>query len=189
MQRSLRVGLTRPFPIYKQLVSDNSCGPRAILMAADYFERERGTKLFAHEWSRVLEITMGNDLVRDAGTPREDMLSALSAIGLKARLIRGSSPELSRKALRRALERDHPVIVWCSIPYAGKPARHYAVLVEMDNETLYLADSFPHKDVPQGLLRAVEWLEFRAGKWSKGATTWGRDRWAVEVAPGPSSKS
>ena len=31
MPKSWRVKLSRPFPIYKQLHSDNSCGPRVVL--------------------------------------------------------------------------------------------------------------------------------------------------------------
>ncbi len=72
------------FPIYKQLPTDNSCGPRCILMVADYFEMERGRKLYAHEWSRVLEVTMKNDLTRDGGTSWEDMVCGLSAVGLSS---------------------------------------------------------------------------------------------------------
>jgi len=170
------------FPIYKQLPTDNSCGPRCILMVADYFEMERGRKLYAHEWSRVLEVTMKNDLTRDGGTSWEDMVRGLSAVGLNCKHIRGATPESSRRALSRPLERNHPVIVNCKIPYRGKPVRHYAVLVAMDDELLHFADPFPHKDTPAHSLRPVPWSEFQAGRWSKGATVWGRERWAVEVA-------
>ena len=53
MQRSWRVGLTRPFPIYRQLVSDNSCGPRAILMVT-VIAPERGLPL--KSWA-LLKLT------------------------------------------------------------------------------------------------------------------------------------
>jgi hypothetical protein len=170
------------FPVYKQLLNDNSCGPRCILMVADYFEKVRGRKLFAHEWSRVLEVTMENDLVRDRGTSWEDMVFGLSEIGLSCRRIRGATPEAARKAMARALGRNHPVIVSCLISYRGKPVRHYAVLVAMDGEFLYFADPFPHKDCPAGSLRPVPWSEFLAGQWSKGVTVWGKGHWAVEVS-------
>jgi ABC-type bacteriocin/lantibiotic exporter with double-glycine peptidase domain len=169
------------FPVYRQLPTDNSCGPRCILMVADYFEKERGRKLYAHEWSRVLEVTMENDLARDRGTSLENMIRGLFEVGLRSRHIRGATPEAARKALVRALERDHPVIVNCKIPYRGKPVRHYAVLVAMDDELLRFADPFPHKDCPTGSLRPIPWSEFQANRWSKGATIWGHQRWAVEI--------
>lgn len=150
-------------------------------MVADYFERERGRKLYAHEWSRVLEVTMENDLARNRGTSWEDMVLGLSEIGLSCRCIRGATPEASRKMLARSLERNHPAIVSCLIPYCGKPVRHYAVLVAMDDELLHFSDPFPHKDTPAHSLRPVPWSEFQASRWSKGATVWGRERWAVEV--------
>ncbi len=170
------------FPLYEQLPTDTSCGPRCILMVADYFERERGRKLYAQEWSRVLEVTMENDLARDRGTSWEDMVFGLSEIGLRCGRIRGATPETARQAMARALGRDHPVIVSCLIPYRGKPVRHYAVLIAMDDEFLHFADPFPHKDCPAGSLRSVPWSEFLAGQWSKGGTVWGKGHWAVEVA-------
>lgn len=179
---SVALARTDSFPIYKQLLTDNSCGPRCILMVTDYFEKERGRKLYAYEWSRVLEITMKNDLARDCGTSWKDMLRGLSAVGLNYKRIRGATPETSRRALSRSLGRNHPVIVNCTIPFRGKPVRHYAVLIAMDDELLHFADPFPHKDTPVYTLRPVPWSEFQASRWSKGATTWGRERWAVEVA-------
>lgn len=170
------------FQNYKQLPNDNSCGPRCILMVADYFEKERGRKLYAHEWSRVLEVTMKNDLAGDRGTSWEDMVRGLSAVGIRSRRICGATPEASRKALARSLERDHPVIINCMIPYRGKPVRHYAVLVAMDDEFLYFADPYPHTDTPVHALRPVPWSKFQVVEWSKGATIWGRGRWALEVS-------
>lgn len=169
------------FPIYKQLASDNSCGPRCILMVADYFEKERGRKLYAHEWSRVLEITMENDLVWEGGTRREDIPFALADIGLGYRLIRGTTPESSRKALARSLDRDHPVIVSCKIPHKAGSCWHYAVLVSMDDTFLRFADPYPYKGQRADALRVVPWSEFQAEEWSKGETVWGRGRWGVEV--------
>lgn len=177
-----KIALPRPVPLYKQLPTDSSCGPRAILMVADYFEAERGRKLFAIEWSRVLEITMKNDLVHDWGTSRKNLIKGLRAVGLRPLRIRGSSEEGSRRGLLRALETGYPVIVGCTITYRGKPYRHYAVLSAMDETDLYFADPFPHDDTRKNSLRRVPWTEFKAARWSKGHTTWGRDRWAVEVS-------
>lgn len=46
--------LTRDVPKYRQTPRDNSCGPRVVLMVADSFEEERGRKVYAHEWRRVI---------------------------------------------------------------------------------------------------------------------------------------
>jgi len=81
--------LTRNVPQYLQTRRDNSCGPRVVLMVADSFEKERGRRLYAHEWSRVIEITMMNDLMRDLGTSKRDLVRALKAIGLKTHILDG----------------------------------------------------------------------------------------------------
>lgn len=152
-----------------------------ILMAADYFEKERGHKLYAHEWSRVLKITMGNDLTHRSGTRREDLMLSMHSVGLRYRKIRVKGDDVDRTALRKALRGNRPVIVGCKIPYEGEPARHYAVLVKMDDETLHFADPFPHADTRKGNLRHVRWDDFKRRRWSEGLTVWGRDRWAIEV--------
>jgi len=68
------------------------------------------------------------------------------------------------------------VIVECKISYKGKPAKHYAVLVAVDDEILHFADPFPHPDTRKGNLRAVRWEEFQSG------------RWAIGVGPGVRAK-
>jgi len=175
------VFLPRPFPIYKQLLSDNSCGPRSILMVADYFEQERGRKLFACEWSRVLEVTMRNDLVRDEGTRREDLIRGLRVAGFKVRRIETGKGIRDRGALMRAVRKDHPVVLWCIITHDGKKAPHYAVLVGMDRENLFLADPYPHRATPKNPFRVIPWQEFESPRWRKGTIVWGLGRWAVEV--------
>jgi hypothetical protein len=171
------------FPLYQQLPSDNSCGPMVILMIADYFEKERGHKLYAYEWSRVLKTTMRNDLTRISGTRREKLIRALNLVGLRFRKIHIRGDERDRDALRKALHDNRPVIVGCKIPYEGQPARHYAVLVKMEDETLHFADPFPHEDTRQGNLRPVRWDVFKRKRWSDGLTVWGRDRWGIEAYP------
>lgn len=175
------VSLSRPFPLYKQLLSDNSCGPRSVLMVADYFERERRRKLFAFEWSKVLEVTMRNDLARDEGTRKEDLIRGLRVAGLKVRRIETGKGVGDRGVLMRAVRRDHPVLLWCIITHAGKKAPHYAVLVGMDRENLFFADPYPHRATRKNPYRVVPWQEFESLRWSKGTTVWGPARWAVEV--------
>jgi len=182
MPKAWRVSLSRPFPIYKQLPSDNSCGPQVILMVADYFEIERGRKLFAWEWSRILEMTMRNDLTRDEGTTRRDLVRALRKAGLQSRKFISSGTDEDRDVLCSVLQEDRPVIVACQIPFKGKPAMHYAVLVAMDDMNLHFADPFPHQDTPKGGLRAIRWEEFKIGRWAKGLTVWGEDRWAINLS-------
>ncbi len=183
MRETRRVRLSRPFPVYKQLATDNSCGPRVILMAADYFAHQRGRRLYAWEWSRVLELTMKNDLTRDQGTSRIDLARALRVVGLRYERIRRTGNDGDRETLRRFLTEDRPVILECKIPYRNRPAKHYVVLVAMDDDNLRFADPFPHPDTRKGSLRAVRWEEFQLDRWAKGLTVWGKDRWAVGVGP------
>lgn len=163
-------------PIYKQLSDDNSCGPQVILMVADYFAEARGRKLYAHEWSEVLKATMRNDLAGDNGTSWRDLREGLRMIGLGSRKIKG---QLS--SLRSALSRGLPVIVNCTIPYKKHGVYHYAVLVGMDEKSMFFADPFPHKEMRNDGLREVPWCEFKCKKWSKMRVVWGNPRWAIEV--------
>jgi hypothetical protein len=103
-------------------------------------------------------------------------------IGLKGKVLRENTPEATRHALRRAIKRDQPVIVSCLIPYSGRPARHYAVVVGIDKKCLYFADPFPHKDTRENAIRVLPWETFKSLRWLKGATVWGPNRWAVELS-------
>lgn len=169
------------FPLYRQLPTDNSCGPVVIMMVADYFKKKRGHRLYAEEWSHVLKITMGNDLTQRSGTRREDLMRALHAVGLRYRKIRVRGDDGDRGALRKALHENRPVIVGCKISFEGEPYRHYMVLVKMDDEYLHFVDPFPHEDTRKGNLRHVRWDDFKRRRWSDGMTVWGRDRLAIEV--------
>lgn len=178
-----RVCLKRNVPEYLQMPRDNSCGPRVVLMVADSFEKERGRKLYAHEWSRVLEITMRNNLVREIGTSKQDLVRALRAIGLRARILPGGSDDTRKlNSLRDALAQDHPVIVFCHIPHKGKQYRHYAVVVGMDRESLCLRDSFPRPGKNRDGFVEVATKEFLKKRWAVRDTVWGMKRWGVEVS-------
>jgi hypothetical protein len=175
--------LKRDVPEYLQMPRDNSCGPRVVLMVADSFEPERGRKLYAHEWSRVLEITMRNNLMREIGTLKRDLVRALKAIGLRARILPGGSGDKRKiAALRNALAKNHPVIVFCHIPYRGKQYRHYAVVVGMDKDTFYLRDPFPRPGKNRKGLIDVSRKEFLKKRWTVRDTVWGMKLWGVEVS-------
>lgn len=177
-----RQWLRRPVPEYLQMPRDNSCGPRAVLMVADSFENERGRKLYAYEWSRVLEITMGNDLMRNSGTSKRDLVCALRAIGLQTNILRGGSDDKKYFGLRNALRQNHPVIVSCRIPVGREQYRHYAVVVGMDKDCLYLRDPFPRPGRNRDGYFHVSYAEFMKRSWRKRDTVWGLKRWGVEVS-------
>ena len=181
--------LSRHVPEYLQMSQDNSCGPRSVLMVADSFELERGRKLYASEWSRVLEITMRNDLMREMGTSKRDLVRALKAIGLRTRILPGGpNGEKKCRALKRALAQDHPVIVFCRIPYRGKQYRHYAVVVKVDEDYFYLRDPFPRPGKNCDGFFEVPREEFLKKRWSIRDTVWGLKRWAVEVSFDPARR-
>ena len=176
-------GLSRNVPEYLQMPQDNSCGPRVVLMVADSFEKERGRKLYAHEWSRTIEITMRNDFMRDMGTSKRDLVRALKAIGLQAHILKGGSRDETKcVALRDALVNNHPIIVSCRIPYRGKHYRHYAVVVGMDEDSFYLRDPFPHPRKKRDGFVRVNREEFMKKHWTARDTVWGLKRWGVEVS-------
>ena len=178
-----RQWLNRDVPEYLQTPQDNSCGPRVVLMVADSFEKERGRKLYAYEWSRVIEITMRNNLMRDMGTSKKDLMRALKAIGLQGHILkRRAKDETKCVALRDALAHDHPVIVSCQIPYRGKQYRHYAVVVGMDKESFFLRDPFPRPGRNRDGYFRVNRNEFMKKRWMARDTVWGLKRWGVEVS-------
>jgi hypothetical protein len=178
-----RQWLIRGVPEYRQMPRDNSCGPRVVLMVADSFERERGRKLYGHEWSRVIEITMKNDLMRDMGTSKRDLVRALKAIGLRTRVLPGGSDDKKKcAALRGALAQDHPVIVFCHIPHKGKQYRHYAVVVGIDNDSIFLRDPFPRRGKNRDGFFEVASKEFLKKRWTVRDAVWGMKRWGVEVS-------
>ena len=175
--------LKRNVPKYLQTQKDNSCGPRVVLMVADSFEMERGRKLYAHEWSRVIEITMRNDFMREMGTSKKDLLRALKAIDLQAHTLKGGAKDETKcAALQNALDRNHPVIVSCRIPYKRKQYRHYAVVVGMDEEFFFLRDPFPRPGKNRDGFFMVNRKEFMKKRWTKKDTVWGLKRWGVEVS-------
>jgi hypothetical protein len=152
-------------------------------MVADSFEKERGRKLYAHVWSHVIEITMRNELMRDKGTTKGDVVRALKVIGLRAHALKGGSDEKrKRAALRSALARNHPVIVSCRIPYREKHYRHYAVVVGMDEETFFLRDPFPRPGKNREGFFMVNRKEFMKKRWTVRDTVWGLKWWGVEVS-------
>lgn len=174
--------LTRNVPQYLQTRRDNSCGPRAVLMVADSFEKERGRRLYAHEWSRVIEITMRNDLMRDIGTSKRDLVRALKAIGLQTHILGGGfKDERKCASLRDALTKNHPVIVSCRIPYKGKHYRHYAVVVGMNEGFFFLRDPFPRPGKNRDGFFRVNREEFMKKRWTVRDTVWGLKRWGVEL--------
>ena len=73
------------------------------------------------------------------------------------------------------------MVLGCIITHEGKATPHYAVLVGMDRENLFLADPYPHRATPKNPFRVVPWQEFESPQWRKGTIVWGLGRWAVEV--------
>jgi hypothetical protein len=145
-------------------------------MVADHFATERGRKLYACEWRRVLEITMNNDLTRDKGTSTGKLKEGFHEIGLETQIL-GHDID----GFRTALADGHPVVIKCLIPFEDKGVRHYAVLVAMDDDGIFLADPFPHPITRKDGLRAVSRVMFDRDEWSKGSVVWGPDRWAIAV--------
>jgi Peptidase C39 family. len=176
------VWLKRKVPLSRQLLGDNSCGPRVILMVADSFEKERGRKLYAEEWSRVIQITMNNDLMKNFGTSKQNLVKGLKEIGFKANTLKGRSDCEKLANLRSAIKRDHPIIVFCRIPYAGKHYKHYAVVVGMDKDNVYIRDPFPHPGMGTDATVNVPCEEFMKKRWTCKDYVWGLKRWGLEVS-------
>jgi ABC-type bacteriocin/lantibiotic exporter with double-glycine peptidase domain len=176
------VWLKRKVPLSRQLPEDNSCGPRVILMVADSFEKERGRKLYADEWSRVIELTMNNDLKKEFGTSKQNLIKGLKVIGFNANTLKGRSDRGKLANLRSALERDHPIIVFCRIPYDGQHYKHYAVVVGMDKDNVFLRDPFPHLGMGADAIVKIPREEFMKKRWTCKDYVWGLKRWGLEVS-------
>lgn len=133
----------------------------------------------ASEWLSILKITMNNHIWRKSGTKKEDIIRALANLNFSTRIIRGKDFKAKIQSIRQAIYKKHPVIVYCVI----KPHKlylHFAVVVGIDNESIYVRDPYPRKR-NTGRPRRIEFDVFETVRPEVGGLVWGRVKWGIEV--------
>ena len=167
-------------PQHYQSKKDSACGPMAIRMAADYYYfKNENREMTATEWLTVLEITMNKNILR-SGTKKENIVKALRKIGFATKAIEGSNYESRVVSIEQAISRKHPVIVYCRIRATKKPKRHFAVVVGIDQDSIYIRDPYPGKR-KTGKHRKIGLNVFKAITPEIGGLVWGRVKWGIEV--------
>lgn len=166
-------------PQYYQAPKDSACGPMTIRMVADYYYEKEKREMTATEWLSILDITMKNNIWRTLGTKKEDIIRALSTLKFDTRLIKGSEVNAKIQAIRQAIEKEHPVIIYCVIR-PSIPERHFAVVVGIDQDSIYIRDPYPRKR-NNGKPRKIGLNVFKAITPKIGGLVWGRVKWGIEV--------
>ncbi|MDA8091127.1 MAG: C39 family peptidase [Nitrospiraceae bacterium] len=167
-------------PQYYQSKKDYSCGPMAIRMVADYYLKKEAREMTATEWLSTLEITMNNNIRRKLGTKREDFVRALRKLGFTTRSIKGSNYKARLKSISDAIVRKHPVIIFCIMKPKRNKYLHFAVVVGIDNDSIYVRDPYPRTRNTQRP-RKISLKNFEAISPAIGGLVWGRSKWGVEV--------
>ena len=108
-----------------------------------------------------------------SGTSFGRMKQAIRQMGFGCREIRGNTDEKRLKNLQWAVDTDHPVILGCIANLGPARYRHYVVLVGIDHKYIYIRDPYP-KERPTKV-RIDDFL--RNGN----PTSWGNNRWGVEI--------
>jgi predicted double-glycine peptidase len=166
-------------PRHYQSKDDYACGPMAIRMVADYYYKKEKREMTATEWLSILEITMNNNIWRMSGTKKEDIVCALEKLNFATEIIKGSDYNAKLNSIREAIGRKHPIVVYCAIK-PKKPYRHYAVVVGIDHDSIYVRDPYPRKR-NSGKPRRIAIDVFEAVSPEVGGLVWGRVKWGIEV--------
>lgn len=166
-------------PQYYQAPKDYACGPMAIRMVADYYYKKEKREMTAKKWLSVLDITMNNNIWRTSGTKKEDIVRALATLKFDTRLIKGSEFNAKIQAIRQAIDKKHPVIIYCVIK-PNERERHFAVVVGIDQDSIYVRDPYPRKRNSENP-RKIGLKDFKAINPKIGELVWGRVKWGIEV--------
>jgi hypothetical protein len=168
-------------PHYYQSEYDYACGPMAVRMVADYyFKLHKKREMTASEWLQILDLTMCNNIWRKTGTRKKDIIRALEMLSLKAKLIDGDDFYDKYKLICKSIYKNRPVIIYCVIRPDGKPYRHFAVVVGVYPNGVYVRDPYPRKRKTKHP-RKIGNNVFKNPKPKRGQLVWGRVQWAVEV--------
>jgi len=154
----------------------------SIRMVADYYYKKEKKEMTATEWLSTLEITMNNNIRRKSGTKKENIIRALTKLDFVTQIIKGADYKAKLLSVRQAISRKHPVIVYCLIrpEKQEKPYPHFAVVVWIDNNSIYIRDPYPRKRNTQRP-RKISFDVFGAASPVVGELVWGRTKWGIEV--------
>jgi len=169
-------------PQHFQKEWDYACGPVSIRMVADYYNKKINRDMSVDEWLNVLRITMNFNIRRKSGTNKNKIRPALNAIGIRAYKIKGTTYESKYKYILTAINKGHPIIVYCRIkPYKKfKPYKHFAVIVGANGKSLFILDPFPLGNTNKEI-KKIDKSIFGKITPNIGEIVWGPLKWGVEV--------
>ena len=166
---------------YKQGTNDYACGPVCIRMGIDsLLTREGKPRLDREAIKRIEHLTMKGMVWSSSGTCPRRMKNAIRRMGFGCREIRGDTDEKRVRNLVRAIDDLNPVILGCIADLGPDRYRHYFVLFGIDDKYIFIRDPYP-----EGRPSKVRIKEFlKNGK----PTSWGNNRWGVEVYLKPKNR-
>jgi len=169
-------------PQHYQSEGDYACGPMAIRMVADYYYRlHKNSEMTATEWLQVLGLTMNNDIWRKCGTKKENVVIALKKLNFNTNIICGKNFDDKLQSIHEALSRRRPVIIYCVIKPTKRPYGHFAVVVGMNRNAVYIRDPYPgNKNIKRP--KKININIFKNIIPKAGQLVWGRVQWGVEIA-------
>ncbi len=168
-------------PQHYQSEHDYACGPMAIRMIADYFYKlHENREMTTTEWLQVLDITMNNNIWRKTGTRKKDVVRALKKLSFKTLLIDGDDFDSKFRRICESISKKRPVIIYCVIKPGVKPYKHFAVIVGVDPNAVYVRDPYP-KIRKMKRPKRIRNNVFKCSKPKRGQLVWGPIKWAIEV--------
>jgi len=120
-------------PYWSQDENHYTCGPICLRMVLSYL---KGKRLNKKEYLRILDLTMNGDPTKESGTSKLKLKRAIKERDCKYRTIYGE------KGIAKALERKHPVIIYCRMTDEdGERYKHYIVVTGRDDkDNFYIND-------------------------------------------------
>jgi hypothetical protein len=150
-------------------------------MVADYYYRKFGRELNVSEWLKILDVTMNNDIWRESGTKKENMVLALNAIGFKTTEIDGNGSEEKLLSLEKSTSYGNPVIVKCLIRPKRISYRHFAVVTGVDEKYIIVQDPYPWPNYQKDNSYKVKRNIFIKSSPESGELVWGPKKWGAII--------
>ncbi|MBM4141938.1 MAG: hypothetical protein FJ242_10765 [Nitrospira sp.] len=152
-------------PYWSQDEEEYTCGPICIRMALSFLE---GKRLSKKEYLRILDVTMNGNPQKKSGTSKLKLKKAIKERGYRCRTIYGE------KGITKALERKHPVFVYCWMKDEdGERYPHYVVIRGQEDKK-YFHINDPCNGKPGKIQKKI--FMVRAQK-----LNWGNKQWGIEV--------
>lgn len=152
-----------------------------IRMVADYYYKlHEKREMTASEWLKVLNITMNNNIWRKSGTNKKNIIRAFKTLRFDTAIINGRNFDEKLEMIRKALHNKRPIIIYCVIRPIKEPYRHFAVVVGVNHNSIYINDPYPAK-FKRNRPKRINLDTFKQSKPGVDQLVWGPVQWGIEV--------